>query len=605
MSLPQTGSLGLWLQASDAATRFQSILGISAAVADGDPVGKLLDKSGAGFDLAATGNDSTRPTFKLVSGVPLIRFDGVNDILGRLAALDLYTTAGFTAMFVFKMSAPAGAAKMFAMRNNAAGGADANDLMGLFGSATSGANNQQQWRDHAGGNTQTSITGPNALNGTNRVLMLVCDPVAGTLKSYLDNVLTNTGPLDLASHAASFNTTGIGGFFRTAAGGGSNQFAAFDFYGAAFWPYAVFGTTDLTAAYNEGATWYVAPPSVINADGAVGFDALATAGAGRLLISATGTPTLGALGVAGAAVLPIMAAGDVGFDPIVMQGAGATAVKAIGDTTLGPLIVSSAARLPVQAAGATTLDALAVSGRIASSNISADGAVVFEEMQTSGAATLRVQAEGSIAFDPIVMQGAAAAIIEGDGAAVIDELLVTAFAALPLRAAGDVGFGPVVVHGAAASSLQVVADGATTFADLQTTGSARLPVRATGAVVIGELIMQGVGAAQVEANGPVEIGSLVVSGSGSVIVHGAGASTFGAVDVQGEGRVVVRAAAAFSFGPITVAAHMAVNDNAPLPDVVPINVLGFNRRFDAAVLARQFDVRPFDRTFDVPRRITR
>jgi hypothetical protein len=81
--------LSLWLKA-DAGT-YQERTGASAttpAVADTNPVGSWLDQSGSGNHFTATA-DTRRPLLKtnILNGMPVLRFDGVNDFL-RAATFD-------------------------------------------------------------------------------------------------------------------------------------------------------------------------------------------------------------------------------------------------------------------------------------------------------------------------------------------------------------------------------------------------------------------------------------------------------------------------------------------------------------------------------------
>lgn len=75
-------SLSLWLDASDATTRFQDSGLTTLALADTDPVGGWKDKSGnARHVLQATAGK--RPLLKLAiqNGLPIIRSDGTDDFL--------------------------------------------------------------------------------------------------------------------------------------------------------------------------------------------------------------------------------------------------------------------------------------------------------------------------------------------------------------------------------------------------------------------------------------------------------------------------------------------------------------------------------------------
>lgn len=79
---PLSLSPALWLKA-DAGT-LQTVGG-SAASADGDPVGQLLDQSGNGKH-GSQAIGSFRPTLRLAvqNGLPVLRFDGADDFLDTL-----------------------------------------------------------------------------------------------------------------------------------------------------------------------------------------------------------------------------------------------------------------------------------------------------------------------------------------------------------------------------------------------------------------------------------------------------------------------------------------------------------------------------------------
>ena len=78
--LPSTvGGLVLWLRANTGT--FQTVGGVAAA-ADADPVGEWKDQSGSGNDVSQA-TAGFRPLLKtnIQSGKPVVRFDGVDDIL--------------------------------------------------------------------------------------------------------------------------------------------------------------------------------------------------------------------------------------------------------------------------------------------------------------------------------------------------------------------------------------------------------------------------------------------------------------------------------------------------------------------------------------------
>jgi hypothetical protein len=74
------GVQGAWYDPSDVATLAQDSAGTTPVTADGDPVGRMLDKSGNGWHLtqATSGN---RPTYRTGSGLSWLEFDGVDDFL--------------------------------------------------------------------------------------------------------------------------------------------------------------------------------------------------------------------------------------------------------------------------------------------------------------------------------------------------------------------------------------------------------------------------------------------------------------------------------------------------------------------------------------------
>ncbi|MBI1179114.1 MAG: hypothetical protein GC201_01050 [Alphaproteobacteria bacterium] len=71
---------GGWYDPSDLTTLFQDSAGTVPVAADGDPVGKMLDKSGNGRHLTAAA-DAARPTFHTSGGLSWIEGDGSNDRL--------------------------------------------------------------------------------------------------------------------------------------------------------------------------------------------------------------------------------------------------------------------------------------------------------------------------------------------------------------------------------------------------------------------------------------------------------------------------------------------------------------------------------------------
>ena len=74
------GEVGLIYEIRDISTLFQDAEGAIPVTADGQPVGKILDKSGNGYH-ATQSVASKRPTYRDVDGVQWIEFDGIDDFL--------------------------------------------------------------------------------------------------------------------------------------------------------------------------------------------------------------------------------------------------------------------------------------------------------------------------------------------------------------------------------------------------------------------------------------------------------------------------------------------------------------------------------------------
>ena len=74
------GEVGTWYEPRDITTLFQDAAGTIPVTADGQPVGKILDKSGNG-NHASQSVSSKRPTYRDVGGVQWLEFDGADDIL--------------------------------------------------------------------------------------------------------------------------------------------------------------------------------------------------------------------------------------------------------------------------------------------------------------------------------------------------------------------------------------------------------------------------------------------------------------------------------------------------------------------------------------------
>jgi hypothetical protein len=74
------GEQGAWYDPSDLSTLFQDAAGTTPVTADGQPVGRMLDKSGRG-NHATQSIDAARPTYKTSGGLHWLEFDGIDDFL--------------------------------------------------------------------------------------------------------------------------------------------------------------------------------------------------------------------------------------------------------------------------------------------------------------------------------------------------------------------------------------------------------------------------------------------------------------------------------------------------------------------------------------------
>lgn len=76
------GEKGAWYDPSDFSTMFQNVAGTTPVTAAGQPVGKILDKSGNGFHMVAPADTTVRPTLMQDSaGKYYLDADGVDDKL--------------------------------------------------------------------------------------------------------------------------------------------------------------------------------------------------------------------------------------------------------------------------------------------------------------------------------------------------------------------------------------------------------------------------------------------------------------------------------------------------------------------------------------------
>lgn len=100
---PASLSPSAWYDPSDLSTLFQDSAGTTPVTADGDPVGKMLDKSGNGNHLTQA-TAGSRPLYKTSGGLSWLLFDGVDDYLIGGDVLDLGSN-GYFASIAVRLSA--------------------------------------------------------------------------------------------------------------------------------------------------------------------------------------------------------------------------------------------------------------------------------------------------------------------------------------------------------------------------------------------------------------------------------------------------------------------------------------------------------------------
>jgi hypothetical protein len=94
-----SGEQGAWYDPSDLTTMFQDRAGTTPVTADGQTVGKILDKSGRGNHAIAP-SDAARPLYKTSGGLHWLQFDGVDDSLST-ASFDLSLSTKVSMFFGF------------------------------------------------------------------------------------------------------------------------------------------------------------------------------------------------------------------------------------------------------------------------------------------------------------------------------------------------------------------------------------------------------------------------------------------------------------------------------------------------------------------------
>lgn len=76
----RAGEQGVWYDPADMSTLFQDSAGTIPVTATGQPVGRMMDKSGNGHHVTQS-TAASRPTFRDVGGLRYLEFDGANDAM--------------------------------------------------------------------------------------------------------------------------------------------------------------------------------------------------------------------------------------------------------------------------------------------------------------------------------------------------------------------------------------------------------------------------------------------------------------------------------------------------------------------------------------------
>lgn len=213
---PASLSPALWLEAN-AANLFQSNAGSTAVSADGDVVGFWTDLSGNSYNLSSAANDTTRPTYQSNSGHPYVVFDGVNDLLRKVAALGLYAN-GTCSLFVAVRGNPGTTSLVLAgEENSGSANTRADWLNSDSGTATSSA---FFMRGDSGTPSQTGTLNASAWDNTDKVIGLVWD--GANVIGYSNSTASASRAL-ASGLTITLNQFALGGLLRTTA---SNWFAA-------------------------------------------------------------------------------------------------------------------------------------------------------------------------------------------------------------------------------------------------------------------------------------------------------------------------------------------------------------------------------------------
>lgn len=238
-SIVRADELGLWLEASDLSTLFQTISATSPVTADGEVVGTWIDKSGNGFHLTAPGNTSVRPIYHFDGTIHWIEFDGVDDVLRRLAALDLYNAGGYT--LVLSGSGNPGTGRYLVSEGNSSGSGAV--LRPIGSHSVTSSNASAHYRNAAGAEkiVNNLVTLNGAWDNADHVYIEVDD--GSTLRSWRDLVEGTPRPY-ARDTAFTLDRFALGALWRASASG----WFAGRVRKVGVWPGVVFNATERAQA---------------------------------------------------------------------------------------------------------------------------------------------------------------------------------------------------------------------------------------------------------------------------------------------------------------------------------------------------------------------
>jgi hypothetical protein len=200
---------------------FQSNAGTTAAVSNADVVGFAPDQSSNVFTLTSVADDTTRPTLNGVGVFPYLSFNGTNNMLRRLAALDGWNAGSATWCFTFRSASNAISTYVAGVGNSASSNAKYSLLTANNTTATSSAGD---FRDDSGavptGAPNLGIpTNTNVFNGSDHV-MLITD-TGTSIQVYLDGTLVTGIASYTHTNTLTLNRFAIGALLRNVTTGGA------------------------------------------------------------------------------------------------------------------------------------------------------------------------------------------------------------------------------------------------------------------------------------------------------------------------------------------------------------------------------------------------